>query len=275
MSLKPLTLLSILFVSISLSACGKEHVELPKGLQEVTGILHAVPLSATRRGTHVLEISSKPFTFVESEMPLRALEGLQVTARGTFEENLDPSLLPVLIATEIYPRVRALRQWKQPTLGITLNVPEEWNGESDGQMLRFSSSGSLKPILIVEASELEELPNGEQGAVGGESARTLRSASGQTVFVKRPNGSIVRFSYTYRGEEEERVEQDYEFRQIVLRSVVFGGAPSSASGISTGTGSSAVLGQPCGGDAGILCPSGQYCEVTDSQTDIGRCKVVR
>jgi hypothetical protein len=64
-----------------------------------------------------------------------------------------------------------------------------------------------------------------------------------------------------------------EFRRF-LQSVIFQ-KKSSSSAATTMSGSNASAGIPCGGTAGILCPAGQYCEITDSATNIGRCRSVK
>lgn len=46
---------------------------------------------------------------------------------------------------------------------------------------------------------------------------------------------------------------------------------SSISSSSYSSVSSISLGAPCGGTAGILCPAGQYCFITDPESNTGRC----
>jgi hypothetical protein len=252
----------------------KPHIELPQGEQEITGILKPVSLSGTRRGTHVLEIDEEPFVFVESEDSLKPFEGLKVTVRGTFEENTDTSLLPVIVATSVKPKTLALTQWKHDTLGLTLSAPSSWNGETDEDSLTFVPSNATTPILRVVIADTDELPAGQSQGVGGEKAVSVKNGSGETVYVEK-NGKIIGFDFSPSETGQGLVEQQYEFRQVVLRSVVFNAKASSPTGSVSGSASGTVLGQPCGGDAGILCPAGQYCEVTDSVTDIGRCKSLR
>jgi hypothetical protein len=65
-----------------------------------------------------------------------------------------------------------------------------------------------------------------------------------------------------------------------LHSVVFSSdASSSSSSLSQGSSLSAAAtgsgaGLPCGGTAGILCPGGFYCDITDVANNVGRCKKI-
>jgi hypothetical protein len=268
--------LLVMGIAAAVRHTGGASIELPQGEQEVTGTLTPVSLSATRRGTHVLEVNGKPYVFVESEESLKSYEGLKVTVRGTFEENIDPSLLPVLVATDIRTRALALTQWKHPKLGITLSVPSAWSGSTTDTALRFTVPGVLEPVLVIARSTEEELPGGPGLAVGGEKAVSVKDGSGEVVYVERAGG-LLEFAFQPANDMQDRAQDEYEFHQVVLRSVVFEVTkPPVATGTgSVGSGSGTVLGSPCGGAAGILCPVGQYCEVTDSVTDIGRCKKVR
>jgi hypothetical protein len=261
---------------IASSFRGGPRVELPEGEQEVTGTLVAVPLSATRRGTHVLEINDEPFVFVESDENLKSFEGIKVTVRGTFEENIDDSLLPVLVAVSVRPKALALTQWKHDYLGLSLNAPDVWNGAETSEGLRFTPAASSRSILVVTTLDVNDLPAGEPIVVGGEKGTKVDSGSGVTVYVQHRD-RIIAFAFAPTS-DAEAAEQTYEFEKVVLRSVSFASnkpvvTGSGSSTVTTGTGGG--LGQPCGGAAGILCPAGQYCEITDAVNDIGRCRSVR
>jgi hypothetical protein len=62
----------------------------------------------------------------------------------------------------------------------------------------------------------------------------------------------------------------------IIRGLRFSSSSSATAVYQGGSGAvTSVAGIPCGGAAGILCPSGQYCEITDSASNIGRCRAVQ
>ena len=189
---------------------------------------------------------------------------------GTLQENNDNSLLPVLIATDVRPPSSVLKQWTLDTAQMKFSVPEEWSVQSNALGYVFTGSGSYEPVLRVRKVDLLVLPAGSTMAVGGEKAVSVTDGSGQIVYVQ--NGkNMVAFAFFPKGTVEQKNALGYAFKQV-LKSVSFAKSPTSAS--STASGSPSPLGQPCGGEAGILCPSGSYCEVTDPVTNVGRCKVL-
>ena len=116
------------------------------------------------------------------------------------------------------------------------------------------------------------------------SKRALRvyeaESTEQTIYIDRGEGQgddktriIAILFHPPEGGEKVMTEM---FLQTI-RSIKFGreGASSSQAKSSAGSEESAALsglGKPCGGDAGILCPAGQYCDVTDLAANIGMCK---
>ena len=95
---------SIIVAALLLSSCRNQPdpVELPQGTQELTGILQRVELSLVRRGTHVLVQNGEETTYVESKVvQLRKYEREEVTLRGRFEQNTDPSFLPVFMVRSV------------------------------------------------------------------------------------------------------------------------------------------------------------------------------
>ena len=283
-----LALLAILYISIGHQ---KPHMILPQGEQHVSGILKPIPLSATIRGTHILEVDGKPLSFVESESTsLLPFEGLPVTVTGTFEENIDTDLLPVLIATDIRMKALALKQWNQKALGITVSVPEVWSGEESSDELAFTSAGSPGYALTINKDLSDELPSGTAFTVSGKRAVRIQQDDMETVYIEKSLGTILVLAFRY-SPAGVRKEQEYVFRQVIVPSLQFtatvtsssarslsGSAGSVGSAQSAGgslSAASSMGAQPCGGPAGILCPKGQYCEVTDHVSDIGKCKSVR
>lgn len=246
-------------------------MELPQGEQQVTGVLQSVPLSPTRRGTHMLEVDGEAFAFVEASRSLRSFEGLRVTVTGTFEKNIDPDLLPVIIAADVRTKTVALKPMKSDTLGIGMNVPEEWQTENDSEGMTFRVVGVSRPVLTVGLAQSDELPTGTSIVVAGRSAVRQQSGSGETVYLNTGK-AIVFFDFLpVSAEEQDRLQEGYVFRQVILPSVTVGSSAATASSSAPAvSGSGAGIGQPCGGEAGVLCPAGQYCEIIEGNS--GHCK---
>lgn len=263
---------------IALSSCTSEPEQpLPEGPQTMTGVLTPVPLSLSRRGSHLLSRAGVDVYYVESgQTDLRDYEGVDVVITGTLERNIDPEALPVLVASGVKLVDMPTRVWEVDALSLSLETPLDWAGESFDDGIQFTQSGSSGVLLKAYPSTLTRLPAGIMLQVDGRRAVRVSSSSGvRTVHVQ--NGrDIVTFSYAPpTGASTRQADRDFN---RVLRSVRFEGVPtSSASGGagSAGSTSSEQQGAPCGGPAGVLCPSGQYCEITDPSDGIGRCRALQ
>ena len=110
-----------------------------------------------------------------------------------------------------------------------------------------------------------ELPEGTPIVVDRNRAvRVVDENSGdQTVVIQRGE-SVLTFLFT-PGDHPDADALREEWL-AVLRSILFG-SERTTSQPTTATGA----GMPCGGGAGILCPSGQYCAVLDLEENIGKC----
>ena len=278
----------ILLVVVALAVCGLlvwsglsghgRARDLPKGTQTLTGSLIPAELSLKRRGTHVLKVDGDDVAYVEStSVNLRMYELTTVGVTGTFVHNTDPSDLPVLIATEVRPVEIDTVTVDLPSVGLTLRVPPEWNLRTFDDGVAFSLTGSSVPLLRIMKSSLTRLPAGTPMLVGGYDAVRVESDGAQTVHLQGGR-TIVTFTWT-SGDDE----RDAAFAQV-LRTAVVRSAPSSSQKTMTGgvfvlpassapAGSAASVGggpRPCGGPAGVLCPSGSYCAV-NSPDGVGTC----
>lgn len=265
----PVWIIVALCVAFVLSSCRREPIlTLPEGPQTVTGVLQSVPLSLKRRGTHVLLREGRQFTYLESTtVALPQYEGEEVTLEGTFEPNFDPHDLPVLVVRAMQDRSQ-MRGVFLPTVGLRLDVPQQWSIVRNGGGSSFTASGSTRPILMVARSALIFLPPGSPAIVGGERAvrLILPGGSDQVVYVSRGK-DILTLAFTPGA--AQALTAPALFLKI-LKSVRFD--PSSPSlSPSSGTGSPLPHGQPCGGAAGILCPDGSYCAINDAQANAGFC----
>lgn len=268
--------LTIIFIIPLLSGCGKDDIPvLPEGTQTVIGRLVATEISIKIRGSHVLKNEEDvELFFVESKtVNLRPYEGREVMLTGTFEYNIDPSDLPVLVVEEVEAEDDVLRSWNVPFLNLSFEAPVEWEGIPDGDMIQFIPQGTDAPVLTMFADELSEktfdefLEDKEKGipiVVGQERGqRVIDQTSGrQTIYVDRGSSAL---SILFTPGEDERWLPAF---LALLRTLDFSGNATDQPAGGTGSG---LPGQPCGGPAGILCPAGQYCEVSDLETNIGKC----
>ncbi len=252
-----------------------DRIAVPAGPQALEGVLTPVPLSLGRRGTHLLRSDGTDQAFVEStRVNLRDFEGLRVTVEGLMEPNIDPLALPVLVASGVTLRTEPVRSWTVQPLHLTLESPVSWEGEAFDDGMRFTAEGSDDTLLMVYRAGLNALPPGTRMQVGGRTASVVADAGSRTAFVQTGSG-VVAFSFmSARGAGDALTPE----QMLILRSVRFpqasrSSAPSAPPSVVTGTGAAPFL--PCGGPAGVLCPDGSYCEITDPAEGIGQCRRLR
>jgi hypothetical protein len=253
------------------------EVLLPQGPQTMSGVLVPASLSLDRRGTHLLRVHGTAQVYVESNrVSLRAFEGLLVTVQGLLEPNIDPSALPVLVASGVTLIMEPMRQWTVEPLQLSFESPLSWDGQSFDDGMRMTRLGDAGPVLQVYRAGMTTLPSGTRLHVGDRSAVMTVEAGGPSVFVQSGTG-IIAFSFI--AEEEEGALPLSPEQMLVLRSVRFlrsaqssaprvPASPLSASGI-------VMPALPCGGPGGVLCPEGSYCEISDPVEGIGLCRSVR
>ncbi len=262
-----------LFVgTLSLVACGSESLvhTIPKGPQTVTGILRPATLSVARRGTHLLVSEGQETLYVEStSVSLRRYEGKRVTLRGILEANTVPREYPVLVVEVVESVEETTEEHPIRMFNLLLRTPMEWERKTVGEEVRFFPQGASEPLVTLRSSPVEEFPEGGIPLVisGNRAERLIDEFSGaHFVFVDLGGGRILTISFTPRPEAGDPEVQRSEFLSL-LNSIEF--LEEKRPEVQTGTGS---LGSPCGGTAGILCPPGFLCEVTDLKENIGRCR---
>lgn len=285
-------------VVLSMTACGDRNVNLPTGPQEVEGTVERVAISLSRRGTHLLrDKDGEPSVYLESTaVSLAPIEGELVTLSGVYEPNTERGALPVLVVQKIVKGGdKTLKKWELPKIGITIEVPAVWEGKIVGSTATFLSPGTLDTLLIAKTGSASSVPFDFQNfaSLSGSSLRITplvlglkRAASilnddagTWTVYVdlsengaKGPPKKVAILQFTLKAEDDTDA-QIQKFQRIV-RTLKTPEAPrpvsSAPSAVITGTGSAA--GRPCGGPAGILCPSGFYCQITDSSISSGVCR---
>lgn len=250
---------------------------LPQGPQVMTGVLRSAPLSLARRGTHLLRTNSGDVAYVESTSALlRSFEGLEVTVHGVFEPNSDPSALPVIVASDVTLVQPPSRLWTVASLSLSFEAPLSWEGNVFDDGMKMVAAGVVGPVLLIYKTGSAQLPAGTVFQVGGHRASFVREAESDTVFVQNLQ-EVIAFSFDSSTARDSLILPPQHL--LLLRSVRFSGLNvSSAQGrsatpsASVGTG---TLGAPCGGSAGVLCPEGSYCEITDRAEGIGQCRTLR
>ncbi len=293
--------ISILALMILSGCSGASEVVLPTGPQVVSGILQPVPVSLKRRGTHALMgLDGKMISFAESTaVNLHVLEGREVQLQGVLEKNSDPAALPVFVVSAVIDGGTALsRPFLIPALGLRIEVPSDWKGALQKKTATFTASGFSVPVLTITEKDVAAssspgslygplpVPSslaGEPVVVGLRKAVALRDAGSWLVRVINPTAE-TQFRFALRTDVPE--DQQLNSYRSILQTVSFSYGtsssakssssarsvitPSSANG-SMASSRAAGEGAPCGGSAGILCPSGFYCHITDRPTQTGVC----
>lgn len=272
--LKPTILVGLVgsFIVVFLFVSCKSHpiLVIPEGAQTLTGVLLPVQISLSRRGTHELMQHGQEVALVESStVNLRQMEGVDVIVVGHFERNTDPAALPVLIASGVTLASVRMHTVDLSGIGLSLDVPPEWNPQYLQEGIRFASSGS-SIFIAISTGSLVPLPTTNRMTVGGRPAVLVSSSGASTL-------SIHNGSYMILFEFADSIPGGNALILRIIRSIHFTTPSSVTSIMSVGTGTAIPSsdGAPCGGSAGLLCPSGSYCAVTDTVTNIGRCRTLK
>lgn len=259
-------------LSMSLVACGgEEPVEpLPEGEQTISGILKPTEISVSRRGTHLIEQDGVELYYAESALVnLRDYQNKRVTLRGTLEYNIDTVYLPVLVVESVVDVEDTVKEHVFAEIGTTLAAPIHWKVVKREGRQQFRLPDDEEIILQVWQEAGQELPEGGVPIVvdATRATRLIDELTGsQHVIVKRPDQLLHLLFTPGNRVSADRLREDF----VQILSSVELKAPERES-TSTGTGS---LGAPCGGAAGILCPTGYFCDVQDLEENIGRCRKI-
>ena len=275
-------LVCVVLLGLLLVSCGNQHVfpPLPKGEQKVSGILKSAPLSAIRRGSHLLEQEGVDVYYAESALVnLSTYQGKRVTLHGTLENNVDPSYLPVLVVTSVADVEETSKEHSFADLGLKFDTPVTWKQSKEKEKYVFRIDGdapTAEAVLSLWRDPTASLPDGGVPIVVDtlRATRLIDELSGaELVAIKQADGAIfLRFAPGKRV-DSDKLKQDF---MTLLTTVAFGRQGSSSSAAGTGSGSPLPPpGIPCGGTAGILCPAGSYCDITDVAQNIGHCRTAQ
>lgn len=263
--------LLVLLTPLLVCACGGSTLpSIPEGEQTVTGILKPAELSAVRRGSHIIEQDGTDAYYAESSLVnLREYQDKRVTLRGQFEHNTDPDDLPVLVVDTLVDVEESVVEHVLSTLHVRLSAPVHWKlTEREGKYQFRTEGESEDPLLVLWEEEAQDLPSGGVPIVVDATRATKLTdelSHTQLVAVKRDETVLtLRFSPGKRL-SADRLQHDFDTLLKSIELIDDSGDPSP----SIGTG---ALSTPCGGVAGILCPTGYFCDIQDFDENIGRCR---
>lgn len=277
-SLRHVSMLTVAFLASGLfllQGCSPSAQNIPSGVQTLSGALQPVDLSLVRRGSHVLMQDGKQIYYVESSaVNLRQFEGMDVVVKGSVEANSDASYLPVLVATEVKENVVPARDEEVSLLDIKLKVPLDWVTQEFDDGVSYSRTVAGPSVLKLYKSTMAYLPSGTPLVIGGERAVRIQKAGSGSVLLHVQHAKDF-FTITYTPESGM---SDVDLLRV-LKSISFTNKSSSSSAgsgaVVVPSGSGSQMGMPCGGEAGILCPAGSYCGITDTATGIGHCVLLK
>lgn len=260
-------------LGVLLTSCGGGVLPpLPSGEQTVTGILKPAELSATRRGSFTIEQEGVDVYFAESSLVnLREYEGKLTTLRGVLEHNTDPEDLPVLVVESVVDVEETVEEHSLSSVGVTLSAPVHWKlVKREGKLQFHLEEDSEDPLLVIWQEAGELLPDGGVPIVvdATRATRLVDDLSGTQIVAVKREGKILTFRFNPGTRTSaDRLQEDFI---TLLKSVeLIDKKKDSATEPSFGTGS---LGTPCGGSAGILCPSGFFCDVQSFDDNVGKCR---
>ena len=250
---------------------------LPEGPQTLTGTVVPTTISTSRRGTHVLKASGEDIAYLESStVNLREFQGRSTALRGHFEHNIDREDLPVLVVESVVSSEESVRPWSSSSLSLTAEVPTRCGVSGTGAAVAFIPVGSLHPVVGLAFKANTPMPSGITLTVGGAKAiRFLDELSGEQRIAVERSGGYLEIAFTPQREDDlssARAEWLAFLRSLKISGAVSAGGSSRAAVSSASSGTRD--GQPCGGLAGILCPAGFYCAITDLEQNIGVCRTI-
>ena len=259
-----------------LTACAPKTpppVELPIGVQTMTGTLLPAEITTLRRGSHLLvDKEGQRLCFVESTtINLRSFEGKTVVIRGVLEPDTDATYLPILVTQDVTATEQDMHALSLPAFGLTGSIPRTWLDAIQKDSTVLLVEGSSVPLVTITLKKQTPLPaTGAPFQISGHHATRAVTPGTQeeTTSVERGDDLIV---LTFSPPPGDAANAELLRAQWggFLTSLAFTDASGSQSSSAQ---SEQVAGTPCGGTAGILCPSGQYCAITDMKENIGHCR---
>lgn len=263
-----LRIASLLTVTFALSACGSSTPSVYVGPVSQTGTLVSTGVSLIRRGTHVLKVDGKSFYYLESKNEnLQAFDNQRVFLEGVSEANTYAEYLPVVVVSKIkaLDSSTTTHTWKVPALNMSIVTPDDWVGSIEKNTVTFRLKETNEPLLTIMQKNDTALPQGKPLRLAGKAGVKIdRDKNAQDIYL--PDGNrILTLHFTPPDTAPSSLLDAYATTLATLTFLT----SSSSSALHPTTGSGA--GMPCGGPAGVLCPSGFYCDIQDTKLNIGKC----
>lgn len=247
------------------------HVEM--GPYAAQGVIENTEISLVRRGTHVFVADDATELFAESSLKhLRDFVGKRVAVEGTVRENTSPEFLPVLVVTsiELLSGSETERTVGIPELGMSLTIPSSWTHGVTAGRVTLSGSGGVM-MTVDSRAPGTTLPAGTPVRIAGRNGVRQVLIDGNITVTLPVDDRWYVFTSMTGGADADAFND-------VLRSVVFDARASSSAASQSQSSSVALSGSGatvCGGAAGILCPQGSFCAITDSAQGTGVCRKTR
>ena len=239
---------------------------LPEGEQEVTGLLLPADISPVRRGSHVLEQDGIVVTYIETpSVALMPHNGNTLTLKGVFEHNTDPTDLPVFVVSELVEVIATHRSVHIEPYSLSLSIPLSWERTPENGEIAFTDPAVSQSVLRIERRSASSLAAPASLIVDGKPAlQTTDEETGVVTVTIQQTDTRQIVLVTSVSQEGLTVDA----WQRILDSVSFKRQQSSSSSQKS---LGELTGIPCGGPAGVLCPTNYYCEVVDTSDDVGVC----
>ncbi len=272
-----LILSSIFSGSILLIGCEQNNKpEVQYGSMSATGTIVETPVSLTRRGTHLFLQEDGTSLFIESKVQnLQEFEGHLVKASGELKPNTSSKDHPVLLAHEVknVDNASEMHQWDIPSLQIKIQTPVSWNGTIEHGIARFTLPEEEEPMTSITVLSGTTLPAGTPFYVHNRRAVRIGDANDgeEEVYILDGTRILSIHFLSIRQKNILSLEQQTLLASAfhrVIASVEFHADSQKKDGGTV----QAELGPICGGIAGILCPTGSYCDIADAVSQSGVCK---
>lgn len=265
----------IILAIVALTGCKEAPDKYQYGPMSATGTLIRADVSLIRRGSHSLIIGGKAAYYVESRTQnLSQYEGRSVYITGTLEPNNDTNDLPIFLAEKIDGPTENedLKRFEVPSLNVRLGIPTSWTASVKGGIAHFSLPGEVSPLLTIRQLSGTSLPTGGS-TLFIKNRRTTRINTGggsSDVYILDKNVVMqLHFDPASQSQITTKEEGDIIIAQFerILSSISF---LNDRENTVTGTGS--IDTTVCGGEAGVLCATGYFCNISDLEHRMGTCK---
>lgn len=278
MRFKPhaLMMVATFAVVLSLTACKQDTQPMVKyGSTTATGTLISANVDLVRRGTHILMVDNVKTYYVESRTHnLTQLEGQIISITGNLEPNTVKTELPVLVAETITGGVgdEDLHRYEIPSLNIRLGAPKTWTAEIVGTVATFRLPNESDPLLAIRRLSGSTLPpGGAQIYVKNRKGSRFNNGSGMIDTYILEKDTLIQFHFDPATQKKVKTPEHgallgAEFERVL--STISFLTDKELAPTQTGSGATTI----CGGAAGLLCPSGTFCNITNFESREGVCK---